>query len=322
MVKDFQDKGYIARREQLMGYRKVQLTEGRAKGCSVIEVWTEKGLHAEILPDSGLDIGVVRFKGLNMSYLSKNGYDNPFLVNPLEKEFVNTFPGGMLYTCGLRQAGPPCRDNEEWHPQHGRCHGIPAEEVSCAIEGDEIIIKGKVRETALFGHSLELSRRISISDSSIKVDDELVNNAKSAQEFMILYHMNFGYPMLSEKAFLDFPNGMTSVRTDFSKAGLEDFKTVDCPKDNEEERVFFHDLEEYWVKLTNPEIGIAANLSWSGKTLPVLAHWRSMASGDYALGLEPANNYVLGRVKERENGTLKTILAGQAIEFGVELRFD
>jgi hypothetical protein len=46
-----------------------------------------------------------------------------------------------------------------------------------------------------------------------------------------------------------------------------------------------------------------------------------MASGDYALGLEPSNNYVLGRVKERENGTLKKIEAGQTIGFGATLKF-
>jgi hypothetical protein len=46
-----------------------------------------------------------------------------------------------------------------------------------------------------------------------------------------------------------------------------------------------------------------------------------MASGDYALGLEPSNNFVLGRVKERENGTLKRIEAGETIRFGAELEF-
>ncbi len=29
---------------------------------------------------------------------------------PFENEFVNTFPGGLLYTCGLRSAGPANED--------------------------------------------------------------------------------------------------------------------------------------------------------------------------------------------------------------------
>jgi hypothetical protein len=257
---DFMDplsQGYISRGEQVSGFRKAILSEGRAKGCAVIEAWTGGGLQVDILPDTGLDIGLVRFKGNNMSYLSKNGYDSPFAFIPLEKEFASTYPGGMLYTCGLRQVGPPCRDKGEWHPQHGRYHGIPAEETAVFFENGDITIKGKVRDSALFGHVLEISRTIRIprNGSRILIEDCLTNSSKRAEEFMILYHINFGYPMLSEKAYLELPEGETSARSEFSKAGLDKVMTVDPPQDNEEERVYFHEPQSFKAALTNPELG-------------------------------------------------------------------
>ncbi|MDD3663132.1 MAG: DUF4432 family protein, partial [Candidatus Pacebacteria bacterium] len=93
----------------------MQLTEGRAAGAQVIEVRTGGGLEFDVLPDTGQDIGVLRYNGLNISYLSKNGMDSGRTLLPYETEFVHTFPGGMLYTCGLRSVGPANRDNGERH---------------------------------------------------------------------------------------------------------------------------------------------------------------------------------------------------------------
>jgi len=46
-----------------------------------------------------------------------------------------------------------------------------------------------------------------------------------------------------------------------------------------------------------------------------------MRSGDYALGLEPANNYVMGRVEERKNGTLQVLEAFTTVKTRLELDF-
>jgi hypothetical protein len=50
---------------QLYGLRRVRVDEGRASGTSIIEAATAEGLTADILPDTGMDIGQVRYKGTN-----------------------------------------------------------------------------------------------------------------------------------------------------------------------------------------------------------------------------------------------------------------
>ena len=318
-------EGYIGNPAQLVTLRRVTVNEGRARGTEIIEVRTAGGLELDILPEAGLDIGQCRYKGINMSWMSKNGYDSPAAISPYENEFVNTFPGGLVYTCGLRSAGPANRDGDEWHPLHGRYHSLQAEQVCAWIDGDEILVRGIIRETALFGHVLEVRRsiRIPVCGSSVTLEDTVTNLTPRDEEIMKIYHCNFGYPLLSEKAQLVLPGARETVpRTDFARTGLGRECEFDRPVDGEEERVFFQKMEkEFRAELKNPEIGVSMAISWSGNTLPVLSEWRSMASGDYVLGLEPANCYINGRHGERENGTLPVLGAFESRNYTVNIEF-
>ena len=318
-------QGYIGNPAQLVTLRRVTVSEGKAKGTEIIEVKTADGLELDILPDAGLDIGQCRYRGINMSWMSKNGYDSPAAISPYETEFVNTFPGGLLYTCGLRSAGPANRDNGEWHPLHGRYHSLQAEQLCAEIVDDEIVVRGTIRETALFGHVLEVRRTIRIPafGASVTVQDTVTNRTPRDEEIMQIYHCNFGYPLLSEKARLHLPEGRETIpRTDFAKTGLGRECTFDKPIPGEEERVFFQKMkEDFSARLENPDLGVSMTISWSGDTLPILSQWRSMASGDYVLGLEPTNCYIMGRHDERENGTLPILKARDSITNTVKITF-
>ena len=325
-MRDLIEKGYIGHPGQLVTLRRVTAAEGKSRGTEIIEVKTAGGLELDVLPDAGLDIGQCRYMGINMSWLSKNGYDSPAVINPYENEFVNTFPGGLLYTCGLRSAGPSNRDGDEWHPLHGRYHSLAAEQVCAEMIGDEIIIRGAVRETALFGHVLENRRTIRIPafGASVTVEDEITNLTPADEEFMQIYHCNFGYPLLSEKAKLKLPADRETVpRTEFAKTGLGRECEFDAPIPGEEERVFFQKMRrDFRAELINPDLGVRMTLTWSGDTLPILSQWRSMAAGDYVLGLEPANCYIMGRHEERKNGTLPVLKAFETERHTVTISFE
>lgn len=303
---DLRRSGYLSHSQQAYTLRRVVLEEGRARGTRVIEICTAGGLQLDILPDTGLDIGQLRYKGMNMAFISKNGYDSPAVDLPYEREFLNTFPGGLLYTCGLRSTGGAHRDGNEWHPQHGRYHSLAADQISTEIADDMIVVRGVVRETVLFGHCLSLKRtiRIPIFGAEITVSDELTNLAHRPEEYTLTYHCNFGWPLLSEQARLELPEKRRTIpRTAFAATGLGRECVFDVPVPGQEERVFFHEDMERRAVLINPSVHTKMTLTWSD-TLPVLAQWRNMASGDYVCGLEPSNNYILGRKFEREKGTL------------------
>ena len=318
--------GYIGNPSQLVTVRRVNIASGKPKGTEIIEISTAGGLQLDILPDAGLDIGQARYKGMNMSWMSKNGYDSPAHIMPYENEFVNTFPGGLLYTCGLRSAGPANRDGGEWHPLHGRYHSLAADQVCAEIIGDEISVRGVIRESALFSHLLEVRREIRIPafGSSVTVKDAITNQTPRDEEIMQIYHCNFGYPLLSEKARLVLPEDRETIpRTDFAASGLGRELMFDVPAESEEERVFFQKMNnEYWARIENGDIKTSMTIKWSGDTLPILSEWRSMAGGDYVLGLEPTNCYIMGRHDERLNGTLKTLKAFESAVNEITLSFE
>ena len=323
-MEQLQKSGYLCHPQQMYTLRRLTIADGKAKGTGIIEVCTADGLQVDILPDAGLDIGQVRYKGTNISFISKNGYDSPASVMPYETEFLNTFPGGMLYTCGLRSTGGAHRDGEEWHPLHGRYHSLMADQVSTEVVDNEIVIKGILRETALFGYCLQLKRtiRIPVFGAEVTVSDELTNLAHKDEEYALLYHCNFGYPLVSEKARLELPeNRKTTPRTPFAATGLGKETTFDAPTPGEEERVFFHEEMDRQVAIVNESIHTKMTMNWS-ETLPILAHWRSMASGDYVCGLEPTNCYIMGRKAERENGTLPVLKPFETVKTLVNIKFE
>lgn len=324
MMNDLLKSGYVCHPQQLYTLRRVTVSEGKAKDTQIIEVCTAGGLHLDILPDAALDIGQARYKGVNMTFISKNGYDSPAAIDPYDNGFLHTFPGGLLYTCGLRTTGGPHDDGGDWQTQHGRIHSVPAEQVCAREEDGMIVISGVMRETALFGHALEMKRtiRIPCMGAKVEISDEITNLGFRDEEWALLYHCNFGYPFVSESAHLKLPaERKTTPRTPFAATGLGKETTFDAPAPGEEERVFFHEEMQREAAIVNPYLQTQMTIRWS-ETLPILAHWRSMASGDYVCALEPTNCYIMGRKFERENGTLPVLKPFETRKTCVTIEFE
>lgn len=323
MTKDF--RAYVGNEEQVYGVRRVILDEGNARGIAMYQVTTAGGLELDILPASGLDIGRVKYRGVNINYTTKNGYDSPVRFLPVHGEFDRYFPGGMLFTCGMLSAGPENTSDGEFHPLHGRFHGLSAKGLYGYSEGDNIFVGGEVRETAQGKYCFSVKRRYTIPawGSEILLEDEITNLTPEPAEYMMLYHMNFGWPMLSESAVLEFPEKRkVTPRTPYAEKGLASQCTFSKPIDGEEEQVFFNEMEtEAFARLKNPELGISAELSWSLDTLPILAQWKNMKSGDYVLGLEPSTCYIMGRERERKEGRLMTLSPYESVKHSVRLKF-
>ena len=315
---------YAGNEAQVYGVRRVILDEGNARGIALYQVHTAGGLDVDILPDTGLDMGHLRYRGVNMNYMSKNGYDNPARFLPLAGQFDHYFPGGMLFTCGLLSAGPENVDGE-FHPLHGRIHGNSARNLAAYTEGENIIVAGEVRETEQGKHNFSLRRKYTIPafGSEIRIDDEVTNLTTAPVEYMMLYHINFGWPMLSASAVLEMPEKRkVTPRTPYAEKGLAKQLEFCDPIDGEEEQVYFNEMEsEPYARLKNPELGLCAEVSWSLDKLPILAQWKNMKTGDYVLGLEPSSCYIMGRNKERTDGRLRTLEPFGSVRNSVCLKF-
>jgi len=303
---------------QLAGIREIGFSSGKAKGMGGFEVYNAAGLRFTAVSDKCLDICELSYRGVNFSFLSKNGLTGPAQFNALDSEFLYYWSAGLLATCGLANTGPACTDEGLYRTMHGRIGMTPAENVCAAAgwSGDDYImtLSGEMRESALFGMNLRLKRSISATlyGREVRIKDTLVNLEPGEEPYLILYHINFGYPLLDKGSRVVKPEGAVAPRNRDAEKGLGEWDTMTAPLDNEPEQVFFHenpaDAEGYaYAGVVNPSLELGAYIKYKKEPLPVLAQWKSMRSHDYALGLEPGNTYIRGRKGEREAGALKTI---------------
>ncbi|MBQ7348133.1 MAG: aldose 1-epimerase family protein [Clostridia bacterium] len=319
---------YLGTPEQMYSVRRVKLEDGRAKNTTEFEVQTGGGLSYTVLADNGLDIGTLSYRGVNMSYLTKNGSTSPYLAETYENGFSKYFPAGMVYTCGMLSVGGGNRDADQWHTTHGRYHLLPAREVCGEVCGDVISVRGKIRESELFGHCLEVVREVTseVGGSDLVITDILTNQTPNPTEFMMLYHCNFGYPFLDENLKLILPKGTnTRGRTPLATERIATHSKFGKPIDNDEETVYFHEIPAKdgckTVRAENVALGIGMEMTFSAETLPILAEWKCMRSGEYVLGLEPTNCYIMGRADERKNGTIQTVAPFASVKMQVKIRF-
>jgi hypothetical protein len=306
---------YIGNITQTGYCRHYSLTDGWGRGMRAADINTGGGLQYTVLPDRCLDISLASYKGVNLVYQTCNGETNPAFYEPQGIGWLHTFAAGLLTTCGLTHLGPPCTDDGEQLGLHGRVSTIPSRQFADLSdwEGNEYRYKVKaiIEEGFLFGNKLRLEREISSlqGHNELTITDHITNFGNRPSPYTILYHMNFGYPLLSEDAELIIDPLKTVTRDADAAAGIKNFRTFIKPELNFREQVFFHTLKgtlngDAIVTVKNKKIGIAVNIGININQLPVLAQWKMMGWGEYVLGIEPSNVPVMSRKTLRENNEL------------------
>lgn len=249
--------------------------------------------------DNALDIVWVKYKGVNISFLSKNG------LNDGARDFVGNFEGGFLYTCGMDNVSS-CVDGK---PVHGSLHYKKCD-VAYAYEKDEALyVCGEVRETALFGKNLVMKRCFAVTKNSVSIQDTLENKGYLETDYVLLYHVNYGYPFLDECLKMEIPAIKSEPLTEVAEKNKEDMFRIAAPIDGGDEHVYYHTLKEGCVRLGNSEKGIAVEMCYDVQDFPVTLEWKSMISGDYALGIEPSltrfDRFAMRTLQPNEQKTYK-----------------
>lgn len=320
---------------QLASIDEIELKDGRANGMKVFRVRLTNGLAFDLLPSKCMDIAALSYKGTNISLLTRNGVCSPENMFPVNGEFERYFGGGMLWTCGLKNCGPNYYDDaSRFHHYHGRIGTLPTEQSwkKSAFDGDEYVLSAGsvVKDTTIEGYNLELVREVktSLSKPEITINDSIENLDYNDTDYLLLYHFNFGFPFIDESLIKLFPESVPSVipGNEASAKTLSEWNTLCPPIDNGAENLFFHTLKPetdktVTVRFENPKIGIGAYISYETEYLPYLVEWKCMRAGEYALGIEPANNLIGGMQAEREAGRSRVIAPGEKHTIKIMLGF-
>ena len=281
--------GKISNLQQVASLRRYTLTEGCEKGLDVLDCDNGK-IRFLLNISKACDIMQLYHEGQNMSFVSKNGFTKR------EIPFLNRFEGGMLYTCGLDSVG-----GREGYELHGTFHNIPAEIIRAECNEKGIVVEVIIRSTALFGQNLVMKRKIStaVFGESVTLEDTLINEGYKAEEYCLLYHINVGYPMLDDGAKIVADVEGYTPRTEWAKQNEATMYETSAAVPNQEETCYFLKMNKPAISLVNEKIGKKFTVAYSGDTLPHFIEWKSMASGDYAVGLEPCTTELDDKFKYR-----------------------
>lgn len=287
----------IANLEQMISVYEVTLNSGLGAGKRFVVVHNHR-LEAWLSLDNALDITRISYVGYNLSFLSKNG------LNRGRGSFANSFEGGFLYTCGLENVNV-CR---EGYPIHGSIHATPCSEWSYRIEEDEVLVFAKIKDTTLFKQNISLTRNYTITPDGISWKDDVRNDGYTSTEFCLLYHINWGHPLLDSCTQVVIKAKETVALNSFAEGDRENCFTITEPEDGLPERCYYHLEADGKVCISNPKIGLCCDLEYDTEALPYLVEWKSMGSGDYALGTEPSttrfDEFRMTPLKAQETKTL------------------
>jgi hypothetical protein len=239
---------------------------------------TDGELSVDVIPARGLDLGRAEMRGERFSWESPIGHV------PWQGDFARSFGGGLVVTCGLRNAGAP----SEGQPQHGWFSSLPAREVSVGRSS----ARGRVVDAEVPGPTLELTREITVGDGAVRITDVVRNAGAQTEPAPLLYHVNLLWDGVETDADEVLP------RDDDARAG--DWRTLGPPGP---ERVYEH-VGASGARVAYNDLRIAVT-----SNLPRLWQWIEPSYG--VLGIEPANCSVLGRGHDRAERRLPVLEAGE-----------
>ena len=323
-------QAYVGNLDQIAAVHAMTFTQGRAKNCQAFELYTGGGLRVLVLPDRGMDLYLADYKGQGISYVTKSGIASSAYYEAQGYGWLRSFGGGLLTTCGLTHVGDPEPAGQWEMGLHGRISNTPAYDLTSRAqwEGDDyvLLVEGSVREAVLYEENLLLRRRVQCvaGENRIRVTDVVENQGPAPAPFMLMYHLNFGFPLLDEHTRLTIPTRSCRERDQDGAHPAGDWSWFPPPRADGGTQLFFHDAAQdgdgvVAIEIQNPELGFGVVLRYPKQQLPCLSQWKNTSCQDYVLGIEPGNCLPLGREENRRLGHLKYLEPGQSETIWLEI---
>jgi galactose mutarotase-like enzyme len=321
-------KGYAVTSRTLAG--------GRQDGVNVLEI--DNGiLKFALLPQRGMGIWKGWLEGKEIGWKSPtNGPVHPRYVPVYDPSGLGWLDGfaELLCRCGLESNGAPEFDGRGLlrYPLHGKIANLPAHRVDLAIDGDtgEMSVTGVVDEARFHFQKLRLTSTVTtkVGDASLSIHDEVTNLSGSRGEFQMLYHINFGAPLLEAGAQVIAPVQTLVPRNGRAAESVEQWDHYSAPQSGYVEQVYFLELLSdkdgaTQALLKNAEGTLGVKMHFNTRQLPCFTLWKNtaaMADG-YLTGLEPGTNFPNPRSYENASHRVVVLNPGETRSFDVRLEF-
>lgn len=313
--------------------RKTTLHGGKQEDVELITVDNGR-LQFTVVPTRGMGVLEAKLGDVRLGWHSPvKEVVHPRHINLQSRGGLGWLEGfnEWMVRCGLESNGHPGTDKfinnvgDEATMEltlHGKIANIPASEVEVVVDREppyRIRVRGRVDERMFYGPKLELWTEISTEPGSneFRIVDTITNRGAPEQEFEMLYHANYGPPLLGEGSVFFAPVARVIPFNDHAAKSVKDYASYAAPKPGFVEQVYcLHPLADAQgrtvIALANQARDRAVSMAFSVKELPYVTLWKNTASeGEgYVTGLEPGTNFPNNRRIERKLGRVPKLAPG------------
>jgi galactose mutarotase-like enzyme len=318
------------------GYRvnKRRLRGGLRDGVDVVELDNGQ-LQVVVLLTRGMGIWEIRAGDFRIGWQAPvQGPVHPQFVPLMEPSGLGWLDGfdELLVRCGLESNGAPEFDENGRlrYPLHGRIANIPAHRVELIVDGDagRMELTGVVDEVRLFFNKLRLTTTytLEVGTRTLSVADTVTNLSAEPGELELLYHINFGRPLLEPGSRVVLPVRRLAPRDAVAAAVLDSWDTYPPETPGVKEAVYFMQLfgdsqGRTAALLQNASGSRGVRLQFQVDELPYFTLWKNpqAAVDGYVTGLEPGVNLPNRRSFEKEKGRVVTLAPGESRSFHLKL---
>jgi hypothetical protein len=305
---------------------KRRLKGGLCDGVDVVEI-VNGPLSVAVCPTRGMGVWRGSYQGWPLGWRSPvQGPVHPGFVNRDELGGVGWLAGfdEWIVRCGLNNNGAPAVDRLPDNtgaeqsmalPLHGRIANIPAHYVEVRVETTPpygLAVFGQVDESTLFFPQLRLDTEIRTTPGSnrLLIRDRVTNLKSLPAELELLYHCNFGPPLLGEGARFRAPVGRVAPINKIAQDAMEAWDVYPGPTPGVVEQCYLMQLladpatDRTLALLEAPSADKACALRFSRSQLPWFTLWKNPAalSDGYVTGLEPGTDLPNAKPFERLRG--------------------
>ncbi|WLT07678.1 aldose 1-epimerase family protein [Gilliamella apis] len=307
----------------------VILKGGKQEGSELLTIKSE-GLTINLSPTRGLGIVNVEGNGIRL------GWDSPVkeIVNPKYMNLESRGGAGwldgfneMMVRCGFEWTGHAVQADGMMYTLHGRAQNTPVSKLFVEVEDQApytITIKGLIKENAFKKSNFEtwVTIRHVPGSKEFTVHDILTNLSDYDRDYQIIYHSNFGTPILEQGAKFVAPVKEISPFNEYAATGLKNWQTYQGPTKGFDEMVYnifpYSDANnQTQVMLTNNASDKGVGIAFNTQQLPVLTLWKNTDTlkQGYVTGIEPGTSFAYPVTIEREQKRVPQLGAGKSTEF-------
>ncbi len=316
---------------------KFTLKGGKQQGVDLVEI-DNGAMTVVVVPTRGMGVLEAFTDDLSLGWNSPvREVVHPAFVQPQARGGLGWLSGfnELICRCGLSYHGAPGPDvirtntgaeNTVELPLHGSIANTPAMRVVVRVQlrpPYELAVIGEVRDSMMFGPSFGLRAVISTLPGSqeFTVSDTVENLGGTPTELELLYHCNYGPPVLGEGTKFVGPAQFVCPRDARAQEDIATWDTYGPPQAGFAEQCYLMRLHgdengRTVVGLIDAEERAAATIRYSVEQLPAFTIWRNTSAEQdgYVTGLEPGTDYPNLRGFERSKGRVIELPAGATHE--------